>query len=187
LTGPALAAIELQSIARGYLALDAAAKRADVRVIRSEPITPGKYWLALEGGEAEVDEALQAAITTAASSRIDHVNLAYVHPTVLECVRTSSTPVVALESIGAVEVSSICAAIRAADAALKAADVQLVDLHLARGIGGKGYLIVSGALSSVEASVQAAMDAAGALWVVGHEVLPNPDRVLASAVQSRRA
>lgn len=177
----------MQSIARGYLALDAAAKRADVRVIRSEPITPGKYWLALEGGEAEVDESLQAAISTAGGSRIDHVNLAYVHPVVLEAVRTSSVAHGVLDSIGAVEVGSICAAIRAADAALKAADVSLVDLHLARGIGGKGYLVISGSLSSVEASVEAAVEAAGALWLVGKEVLANPDRVLGSAVQSRRA
>lgn len=187
MSGPALAAIEMHSIARGYLALDAAAKRADIQVIRSEPITPGKYWLALEGGEAEVEESLQAAIATAAQSRIDHVNLAYVHPTVLEAVRTGTVVKGALESIGAVEVASICAAIRAADAALKAADVQLVDLHLARGIGGKGYLVVTGSLSDVEAAVEAGIYAAGAAWLVGKEVLANPDNVVGSAVQSRRA
>lgn len=185
--GPALAVIELGSIARGYVALDAAAKRADVQVIRSEPITPGKYWLALSGGEAEVEEALEAAVRAAGNSRIDHLLLAYVHEDVARAVVTSVERKGELASVGAIELSSISSAIRAADAALKAAQVSLVDLHLARGIGGKGYVIVTGDLSDVEAAVDAAVAAAGESWLVGREVIANPDAPVHTAVATRRA
>jgi len=179
--------IELGSIARGYVALDAAAKRADVQVVRSEPITPGKYWLALSGGEAEVEEALEAAVRAAGNSRIDHLLLAYVHEDVLRAVVTSVERKGELQSVGAIELSSISSAIRAADAALKAAQVTLVDLHLARGIGGKGYVVVTGELSDVEAAVDVGVVAAGESWLVGREVIANPDAPVYNAVAQRRA
>jgi hypothetical protein len=43
-----------------------------------------------------------------------------------------------------VEVSSVAGTLLAADAALKAAQVRLLKLHLARGIGGKGYFSMTG-------------------------------------------
>ncbi len=187
LRGPALGVLELGSIARGYVALDAAAKRADVFVVRSEPITPGKYWLALSGGEAEVEEALEAAVRAAGKSKIDSVLLAYVHEDVGRAVVVGVESKPELQSVGAIELSSISAAIRAADAALKAAQVALVDLHLARGIGGKGYVIVTGDLSDVDAAVDAGVAAAGESWLVGREAIANPEVVVHAAVATRKA
>lgn len=185
--GPALGVLELASIARGYVALDAASKRAEVIVVRSEPITPGKYWLALSGGEAEVEEALEAAIRAAGSSKLDSVLLAYVHEDVANAVLHGAVDKRSLDSVGAIEVSSISSAIRAADAALKAAQVSLVDLHLARGIGGKGYVILTGDLSDVDAAVDAGVAAAGESWLVGREVIANPESSVHAAVANRRA
>lgn len=185
--GPALGVLELASIARGYVALDAASKRAEVIVVRSEPITPGKYWLALSGGEAEVEEALEAAIRAAGNSKLDSVLLAYVHEDVARAVLNGAVDKRSLDSVGAIEVSSISSAIRAADAALKAAQVSLVDLHLARGIGGKGYVILTGDLSDVDAAVDAGVAAAGESWLVGREVIANPEASVHSAVANRKA
>ncbi len=184
--GPAIAVIETRSIARGYLTLDAATKRAVVGVLRAEPISPGKYWIALHGGEAEVEEALNAAIDAAADSRIDHTLLAAPHDSLLAAIASGSVPRPQLDSVGALELGSIAATIRAADAALKAAHVALVDLHLARGIGGKGYLVVSGELSDVEAAIDAGASEGGASWLVGREVIPNPDAATHGAVGAKR-
>ncbi|MBL8682914.1 MAG: BMC domain-containing protein [Myxococcales bacterium] len=187
LAGPALGILELGSIARGYVALDAASKRADVTVLRAEPITPGKYWLALSGGEAEVEESLAAAVSAAKASRIDSVLLAYVHEAVGLAVAGAPIARCELLSVGAIELSSIASAVRAADAAVKAAQVSLVDLHLARGIGGKGYVVVSGDLSDVEAAVDAGVAAAGESWLVGREVIANPDAPVHRAASTRGA
>jgi len=180
---PALAVIELRSIARGYVVVDAASKRAIVRVLRSEPISPGKYWLAFVGGEAECEESLAAAVEFAADSRIDHVLLPWAHPALPEAITHGIATKPALDAVGAIELSSISAAVRACDAALKAAQVSLVDLHLARGIGGKGYVLVTGDLADVEAAVDAGVVAAGESWLVGREVIANPDSAISKAVQ----
>ena len=42
-SGPALGILELSSIARGIVAVDALVKRAEVSVISAGPTTPGKY------------------------------------------------------------------------------------------------------------------------------------------------
>jgi microcompartment protein CcmL/EutN len=179
---PALAILELRSIARGYVALDAACKRAVVELVRAEPISPGKYWLALRGGEAEVEEALGAAVDAAGEARLDHTLLAAAHPALLDALLRGAIPRPALDAVGALELGSISAAVRAADAALKAAAVALVDLHLARGIGGKGYLVLTGDLGDVEAAVDAGAEAAGEAWLEGREVIANPDPMVGQAV-----
>jgi len=181
LLGPALAILEVHSIARGYVVLDATSKRAEIEVLRAEPTTPGKFWIAIAGGEAEVDEALNAGIDAAAESRIDHTMLPNVHPAVRAAMARDAVVTARIDSVGALELGSIAATVRAADAALKAADVALAGMHLARGIGGKGYVILTGALPAVLAALEAGAAAGGEAWVIGREVIPNPDRATATA------
>jgi hypothetical protein len=79
-----------------------------------------------------------------------------------------------LDSLGLVETHSVGSALLAADAALKAAEVRLVKLELARGIGGKGYFAVSGSLDMVEAAVLAGAAAITPELLVGTEMIPAP-------------
>lgn len=186
--GPALLLLELGSIARGYVALDAMAKRAVVEVLHAEPITPGKYWIALHGGEAELDEALVAGLEATGGHRIDHLLLPYAHPSVMVAVAAgggvrTGAPV---DSVGVLELSSLSSAVRAADAALKCAAVSLVDLHLGRGIGGKGTVVLSGPLEDVEAAVAAGSEAATDAFLVATEIMANPDAAVTRAAVTRR-
>jgi len=77
-------------------------------------------------------------------------------------------------AMGIIECTTSCSGIRAADAALKAAEVSLNVIHLSAGIGGKCYFAFSGDLYDVEASVQAAAEFAGQDRLLGTEVIPNP-------------
>jgi microcompartment protein CcmL/EutN len=183
-SGPAIGVIELRSIARGYVALDAACKRAHGSVLRAEPITPGKYWFAIAGGEAEVEESLAAAVEACGDTRVDHTILPAAHQAIAPAITQGARSNGRLASVGALELGSIAAAVRAADAALKAARVELVEMHLARGIGGKGYLIVTGELSDVEAAIDAGAEGAGASWLVGREVIANPDTAVEAAAST---
>ena len=58
-----------------------------------------------------------------------------------------------------IETLTAAAAIEAADAAAKSADVTLRDIRLANGLGGKGVVFLTGDLSNT----QAAIDAGGAV------------------------
>ena len=90
------------------------------------------------------------------------------------------------DAVGVIEVSSLSAAVRAADAALKGAAVRLVDLHLGRGIGGKGTVVLTGPLEDIEAAVAMGAEAATEAWLVATEVLATPDAIVSQAAVTRR-
>ena len=53
------------------------------------------------------------------------------------------------------EFFSITAAVYGADAAVKAANVTLLDVRLGMGLGGKSFVVMAGDVASVKASVEA--------------------------------
>lgn len=192
-SGPALGILELSSIARGIVAVDALVKRAEVSVLSAGPTTPGKYVIVFAGGEAEVHESICAAIEVADGMVIDSLELPSPDPSILPAIIAESTPPDSpIESLGVLELTGVAAAVRSLDAALKAANVRLVHLHLARGIGGKGYWLVSGALHDVEAAIEHGDAACLPIHRVGREIVPRPhadigDRIdLFNPAQSRR-
>ena len=73
------------------------------------------------------------------------------------------------------EFFSITAAVYAADAAAKAAEVTLMDVRLGLGIGGKSYVNLTGEVAAVRASVDAGVkEAEKRGFVVQSVVIPNP-------------
>ncbi len=73
-----------------------------------------------------------------------------------------------------VETSTVAATLLAADAASKAAAVELFELQLARGIGGKAFFTVTGPLAEVEAAVEAAVAVLDAPLLVATEIIAAP-------------
>lgn len=175
-THPALAVLETRSIARGLTVCDALVKRAPVRLLMADPVTPGKLTIVFAGGVAEVEEALDAAREMAATDELDHLLLPQVHEAIVPALDGAEPPPID-GSLGALEMRTVSATLRAADAALKAADVTLVALHLARGIDGKGYVVFTGTQDSVEASLDAGDDAVAPEARAGRELIarPHPD------------
>jgi microcompartment protein CcmL/EutN len=176
-TAPALALLEVASLARGVTAADAVAKRAMVTLLSCGPVSPGKYLILFAGGVAEVDESLRAGISIAGDSLLDSLFLPFAHEQLLPAIRAGAAGLArgdAGEAAGLVELVSVAAALRSADAACKAAAVRLQMLQLARGIGGKAWFILRGRLESVEASVMAATAAAGEGLLVGAEIIARP-------------
>ena len=79
LRGPAIALLELESIARGYRVADAVLKRADVHIALAEAVSPGKFLLLFDGGVAEVEESLTAGKEAAGSLLVGELFLTGVH------------------------------------------------------------------------------------------------------------
>jgi microcompartment protein CcmL/EutN len=174
----ALALLEVGSLARGVVVADAVAKRAPVTLLQCGPTSPGKYLVLFAGGVAEVGESLEAGAVAAGEALVDRLFLAQAHAQLLPALRAGAGGLGAGafsdDSAGVVELLSVAAALRSADAACKAADVRLQLLHLARGIGGKGWFVLRGGLDSIEASVQAATEAAGEGLLLGAEIIARP-------------
>jgi len=150
---PALALLELDSIAAGIEAGDAMAKRAPIDVIRAGTVHPGKYLILVGGAVADVEEALDAGREVGASSVLDVVFLPNVHPGLVAAIR-GERRAAAGEALGVIETATVAAILEAADAGLKGARVRLLELRLADDLGGKGYLLFDGAVADVEAAVE---------------------------------
>jgi len=174
--GPALALLELESIARGFIAADALVKRAPVQLVQAEAITPGKYLLLFSGGVAEVEEAFAAGVEAAGTTLLDRLLLPYADEALLRALSGHFHSGLE-ESVGVVETHTVAAALLAADKALKGAEVRLIQLQLARGIGGKGYFTLTGPLHMVEAALAIVSLAVTPPLLLATELLqsPHPD------------
>jgi len=150
---PALALLELDSIAAGIEAGDAMAKRAPIDVIRAGTVHPGKYLILVGGAVADVEEALEAGREVGASSILDVVFLPHVHPELVAGIRGERRAATG-EALGVIETATVAAIIEAADAGLKGARVHLLEIRLADDLGGKGYLLFDGPVADVEAAVE---------------------------------
>ena len=175
-TGPALGLLELESIARGILVGDALVKRAPVDIAMAEPVSPGKYVLMFSGGVGEVEESLKAGVESAGSTLLDKLFLPRPAARLLDALRDELDQTWR-ESFGIVETHSVASTLLAADAALKRGEVWLRRLHLARGIGGKGYFVLGGRLDMVEAALEAAASSIEPRLLLTTEVIqrPHPD------------
>jgi microcompartment protein CcmL/EutN len=155
--GPALALLELESIAVGIEAGDAMVKKAPIEVLRAGTVHPGRYLVLVTGAVADVEEAFRAGVVVGEASIVDTVLLRNVHVQVVAALRGERRTGTG-EALGVVETATVAAIIEAADAGVKGASVELLELRLADGLGGKGYLLFDGAVSDVEAAVAIALD-----------------------------
>jgi microcompartment protein CcmL/EutN len=173
--------IEISTIARGIVAADAGLKRSPAILLHSRAVSGGKHLVMFEGGVAEVQEAFDAALLIAGDLAIDRVQLPAADPQVWPMLEAPIAPPDwtndhAAEAVAIVETKTVCAAIAAADAACKIADVHVRDARFAVDLAGKAYFTLTGTLDAIEAAARAASDAAEQR-VVGLEVIaqPSPD------------
>lgn len=174
-SGPyeAVALVEIASIARGYVALDAIAKRARVSVKLARPVTPGKLVILFGGDVASAAESLEAAREVAGSLLVDELFLPFAHAALLPALDGAVAPEPG-DAVGVVEIATVASTLRAADVALKACDVAVARVHLALGIGGKGYFVIAGPLADVEAALEAVRGEISVDKVVGIELIAQP-------------
>jgi len=180
LTGPAIGLLELCSIARGVITCDAVVKRAPVRLVRSASTHPGKYVILIGGGVDEVGESLAAGEAVAGDALIDRLFLPNPHLDLVAVLEQAQQP--PLEAVGVLESFGVAATVRAADAALKAADVRAMRLTLARDVGGKGFFVFTGLLHDVEAAMAAGRDQIDGPLLAGAEIVANPHPDLIEAL-----
>lgn len=170
----ALGLVELNSIAKGILASDAMLKRSDVQIIESYPVCPGKYIILVSGDVAAVDASVKAGTETAGIHFVDQIIIPHVHPQVLPGLLGTSR-IRALSAVGVLETFSVASAILAADTSLKAARVDMIEIRIAKGLGGKSFYTLTGSVADVRTAIEAgALTAEKEGVLVGKEIIPEP-------------
>src|SRR5262249_50415844 len=135
--------------------------------------TPGKYVLLFGGDIGEVEESFHAAVETAGTSLLDQLLLPQAADGLIAGLQ-GRFHTREEESLGFVETQTVASAVRSAHPPLKRAAVFLTRLHLARGIGGKGYYGLSGSLHMVQAALEAAGSSIDAGMLVTTEIIQRP-------------
>lgn len=160
ITGPALAMLELSGAPAGYVALDALAKEATVAVLAAGTVQCGHFLITFAGEVTPVEMSFDRASRVCAAAMIDLVLLPHAErrilPALAEGVRRFPAPG---DALGVFETGSSPTLLRALDAALKGAEVELVELRVAEGLGGRGLATVWGNQHDVQAAIDLAEDA----------------------------
>jgi microcompartment protein CcmL/EutN len=168
--------LEVTSIAVGYKAEDAMLKAAAVELLLARTICSGKYLVIVGGDVAAVEAAVDAGATQAEGALIERRVIPHVHPAVFPAISmAAAVDPERARSLGVIETFSASSIVEVADAAAKSADVELLRIHVAMAIGGKGFVLLTGDVASVEAAVAAgAAVAADEGILVGTTVIAAP-------------
>jgi microcompartment protein CcmL/EutN len=176
----AVGLLETASIAKGIEASDAMCKMASVKLARAGAISRGKYLIIITGPVGEVESSLRAGRQMLGKDLIDEVLIRNIHSQVLETL-DRRVPVKEMDALGIIETRDAIAAVRAADAAAKAAAVSLIETRIRAG-GGKGFVTMSGEVGAVRSAVAAGISAVPEAGLVSHVVIPQADEQLLETV-----
>ncbi len=166
--------IELSSVAAGFQVTDAMLKAAEVELLLARSICSGKYLTLVRGDVAAVEASVRAGAQAGEFSVIDSFVIPNLDEQVFPAI-AGTNKVEALEALGAIESFSVASLIEAADAAVKAANVKLIEVRLAMALGGKAFATLTGEVAAVEAAVSAgAAVAAQKGLLVNRVVIPSP-------------
>ena len=168
--GRAIGMVELSSIARGIETSDSMLKAAQVELLRSVTVCPGKYMVIVGGDTGAVRASLEAGKAAGGEFVVDTLLIPSVHEQVFPAI--SGTVVTDPQAVGVIEYYSIASAIEAADAAAKAAQITLIEVRTGYAIGGKGFVVLTGDVGAVRAAIDAAKQVSE--LYVESTVIPRP-------------
>jgi len=170
----AIGIVEFISIARGIYAADQMVKVSDVEIVTTGSSCPGKYITIVHGDVQAVQDSVKVGEQLAEDYFVDSIIIPNVSPEVFPAISGATMPD-KIQALGIMESFSVATMILAADAILKAANVQPLELRLGNGIGGKAYFTFTGNVGSVEASIEAGKAIAEEKGLlVNAELIPSP-------------
>lgn len=149
--------LETTSIAAGVEIADKMIKASNVELIFARTSCPGKYHVLITGEVSAVEMSLKEGKETGKGFVVNTVLIPRVHPQVIQAINCGIVSE-NIPAIGILEYFSVTASLQAADTAVKAAKVDLMDIRLGTGIGGKSFVMLTGEISSVQNAVKAALN-----------------------------
>ena len=178
----AIGMIEFKTTPTGVMAADLMVKTSDVEIVEAQTVCPGKYIAIISGDLSAVKAAVEAASSAFESMCIDSFVLGNPHPSIFPAIY-GTTHVEDLEALGILETYDVATIIEAAALAAKTAIVELIELRIAKGMCGKSYMMLTGEVSAVEASIGRAKEFASSKGMyLDSSVIARPDRRMLSSI-----
>lgn len=174
----AIGLVELKSIPVGIQTADEMLKSANVELVLANPVCPGKYMILISGDVGAVKSSVERGKKIADTFLVESHIINNVHESVLVAL-SGTNDVKDFKSIGAIETISALTIIKAADVAVKASNIQLLEVRIAKGLGGKGFLVMTGEISSVKSAIKSCETELGKLGeITSTSVIASPHRSL---------
>lgn len=174
----AIGLVEFTSIAKGIEAADAMLKTAQIDILDAKAICPGKYIVLISGDVSAVENSVKAGMAIGGSQVVDDFVIPNVHPAVITAIAFASE-VDDLAALGVIESFAVASLIVAADAAVKAAEVSLIEIRVGMGIGGKSFVTLTGDVGAVKAAMAAGTESVVANgMLVETAIIPRPHKNL---------
>ena len=166
--------VEVQNVSKGVRVTDEMLKAAAVTLISSGSVCPGKFVTIVGGELSAITAAVERAEIIAEDALIDTFVIGNLGEKVFEAM-CGTADVKEKKALGIVETFTAAAAIEAADAAVKSGAVELIEVRVARGMGGKCFVSMTGDVADVKAGVEAGARVAAETGVlINTEVIANP-------------
>jgi len=186
-TGPALAMLDIAAAPPGLHALDALAKEAEVHVVSAGTVQSGRFLILFAGEVEPVERAYARARAVTGGAVVDSVLLPHAEPRIAAAIRSGAIRYPAPgDTLGVLQTPTNPTLLRAVDAALKGALVELVELRIADGLGGQGVASLWGESYDVEAAIELAERAFAEVGLSGAwtTIIRNADPEVARALRS---
>ncbi len=178
----AIGVVESNSIPLGILAGDAMVKSADVELVTAQTACAGKYIVLVSGDVAAVRAAVAAGKESAGAALVDSLIIPNIDERVI--IAMAGAPAVdTAQAVGVIETFSLASSIGAADIAVKTAEVELIEVRLGRGMGGKSFLVFTGEVAAVQAAAKAIENNEDSKGLIGSSVvIPSPHMDMVKAL-----
>ncbi len=174
----AIGMVEFNSIAKGIYAADQMVKVSDVEIATSVPVCPGKYIAIVYGDVSAVEASIKAGVHEAREFWVDDIIIPNVHEAVFPAIVSAVMPK-EIQAMGILESYSLATMIIAADAVLKTAELEPIEIRLGTGLGGRAYFTFTGDVAAVKAGLEAGKQIIGDNgMLVNAEVIPSPSKKL---------
>lgn len=174
----AIGLLELTSIAKGIEATDLMLKAADVELLASRSICSGKYMVLVRGDVAACEASVAAGMGAGRETVADSIVIPNLHDDIFPAISQSAV-IDEVAALGVLEAFNVATLIEGADAAVKAAEVHLVEIRLAMALGGKAFCVLTGEVAAVRAAVESGIRVIGEKGLLTNwAVIPSPSAAL---------
>ena len=180
--GKAIGLIEYKTVSTGVFVADMMLKTAQVEIIFSKTVCPGKYIVLFTGDLGAINACIGLARKEYSTNLIDSFILGNPHNDIFAAIYKTSE-IKELGALGILETFSVASIIVAADEAAKTSLVDLIEIRIANGMCGKSYLMLTGDVAAVEAAISKAKSSAGKDgMLLDSVVIANPDKDLSKYI-----
>lgn len=160
----------------GIASTDEMLKSGNVELLMASPLCPGKYVSIIAGDVDAVEASIKNGTRIGGIHVLETEVIPNIHPDVLPAM-LGAGEIGDVKSLGIIETINAISSVRIADICVKASNVELIEIRIARGLGGKGFVLITGEISSVKTAIQTAQtEMAASSLITSYSIIASPHK-----------